>query len=414
MTVFNKHIQINNLRDVQVLLITVTVSLLFLGYAFSSICLSIFIIYSIALFFIEKRKVIYKTNLLLLIFLYFFLTLTYFWSVDAQLTLTGSFRIISLFLIPITFLISPTFSKNELALILKIFTLSNIVFGIFFLTTATIRYLETGSLNEFTYHNLVESLELNAVYVSAYFSLSFFYLITMRNKKPIIWFLALFLLLNIFLLSSKTILFVLFIVGLVYFIKSFKNIDKILKKRWYIIVALFLVVTLVSRPIINRIVEETSSNFEEVLQKDKFNKIYPWTGSSFRLLQLRILKEQIEEEKIIFKGFGLFASRENLKKRHIRFNTYPGYHTYNYHNMYAQILSESGILGLFLLLVIIINFIRNAIKSKSTVYLFFGVLILIWFFSESVLWVHRGVIFFSVFYCLFTCTDFSTQKLKEN
>lgn len=414
MNALTKHIQINSARDVQILLLGITLSILFLGYAFSSISLAIFMVYSTFIFIKEKKGFFLNNNLLLPVFLYLFLILTYFWSVDKQLTLTGSFRIISLLLIPCTFLIIPSFSKKELGLILKIFTFANLIYAVFFLITAASRYLETNSLNEFTYHSLVESLELNAVYVSAYFSLSFFYLITKKKKNYLIWSLAFFLLINIFLLSSKTILFIVFFAGLIYAIKSLKIIKRIIKKRWYIIILSILIFGFFSKPIVDRILDETASNFKEVLYKEKFNKIYPWTGSSFRLLQLRIFQEQIQEEKIFFQGFGLFASRESLKEKHIKLNTYPGYHTYNYHNMYAQILSESGIVGLLLLLIIIAKVLMKAIKSKSPSFLFFGLLTLIWFFSESVLWVHRGVLFFIIFYCLFNSTDFTLDKLKRN
>ena len=133
-----------------------------------------------------------------------------------------------------------------------------------------------------------------------------------------------------------------------------------------------------------------------------------------RLLQLRILYEQIVEESIFWNGFGLYASRENLKKRHLKFDTYHGYHTKNYHNQYAQIFSETGIFGLSLLvLILLINFMK-ALKLKSFLFLSFAITIPILFFSESFLWVHRGIIFFILLYCLFNRTAFENLNSKAN
>jgi fatty acid desaturase len=67
-----------------------------------------------------------------------------------------------------------------------------------------------------------------------------------------------------------------------------------------------------------------------------------------------------------------------------------------------------------MLLLLIVNFLIAGVKSKSLCFMFFGVLIFTWFISESVLWVHRGILFFTIFYCLFVSTNYSTHKLKGN
>jgi len=175
-----------------------------------------------------------------------------------------------------------------------------------------------------------------------------------------------------------------------------------------------LIVVLTSTQVINRFLEEKTTNINEVLHNEKFNKVYPWTGTSIRLLQVRILCEQIEEESIFWKGFGLFASRENLKKRHLDYNTYYGYHTYNYHNLYAQFFSELGVFGfLLLVLLLLINF-TNALKVKWFVFIVFATTMPLLFLTESFLWVHRGIIFFILFYSLFNRTVFDNLKASDN
>ena len=41
-----------------------------------------------------------------------------------------------------------------------------------------------------------------------------------------------------------------------------------------------------SHEVVNRILIESTTNFEEVVNREKFNRVYPWTGISIRLLQL--------------------------------------------------------------------------------------------------------------------------------
>jgi len=210
------------------------------------------------------------------------------------------------------------------------------------------------------------------------------------------------------------ILFILVIVLVVYslYFKPFSYFKNI--KLIFIAILVTLVVILISSRVINRFFEEKTTNIQEILYKQKFNKIYPWTGTSIRLLQLRILHEQIEEESIFWQGFGLFTSRDNLKKRHLKFNTYFGYHTYNYHNQYAQIFSEAGIFGLLLLVLMLFYNFKKALKTKNFLFISFAIIIPIVFLTESFLWVQRGIIFFTVFYCLLNRTNFNSLKRYNN
>ena len=131
------------------------------------------------------------------------------------------------------------------------------------------------------------------------------------------------------------------------------------------------------------------------------------------MFQLRLLKEQIEEESILLNGFGLYASVEDLKKRHLQYDTYFEFHKYNYHNQYAQILSETGILGLLLLFIILGVLGRKSIKSKDYGYIMFTVMIISFFLTESILWRQRGLFLFVILYCLYNRVVFDEDlRLK--
>lgn len=378
-----------------------------IGYAPSSIALGIFVFFALRFGILNKVKLKFELMLLLPIILYLLFCASYFWSVDQELTLKGIGRLVVFLIVPFMFGFIPKLTNKSFLLIFNCFSISNALLGVFFMIVAIFNYFKTGQLTVFTYHDLVQILDLNAIYVSVFFSISFFFLLSKANKNRFDLMGLMFLGLMIFLLSSKMII-ITFVICNVIYIVFYKGIG-FFKSKKVIAITLFalIVSSIASKHVLERFLIEKTTNFEEVLHKEKFNRVYPWTGTSIRLLQLRILKDQIEEDGVFWKGFGLFASRENLIKRHTAFNTYYGYHSYNYHNMYAQIFSELGILGLLILLLILILGLLKSIKIKHFFYFTFYLLMTMTFLSESFLWVQRGLFLFVIMHCVLNRTFFS-------
>jgi len=396
-----------NHEDFFAYLIALILSTLLVGFAPSSIALGLFVFFAMRFAIVNKVKLRLELPMLLPVVLYLFCCASYFWTVDQRLTSRGLGRLVVFLVIPVAFSLIPKLTSRSFRLIFKYFSISNVLLSCFFLIVATINYLKTGQLTVFTYHDLVQILDLNAIYVSVFFSISFFFLVSKTNKNRLDVIGMVILALMIFLLSSKMIT-VSFIICNIIYIVFYKGIRFLKSTKTIVLISLALIIsTFVSKQVIERFLVEKSTNFEEVLTREKFNRVYPWTGSSIRLLQLRNLKGQIEEEDIIWKGFGLFASRENLKDRHLAFNTYFAYHGYNYHNMYAQILSELGIFGLVMLLLILILGLVKSIKTKHFFYFAFYLLMMMTFLTESFLWVQRGLFLFVIIHCIFNRTDFS-------
>jgi O-antigen ligase len=119
----------------------------------------------------------------------------------------------------------------------------------------------------------------------------------------------------------------------------------------------------------------------------------------------------LNEEPILWKGFGLNASLNKLLEKEKQYNLYPGYGTFNFHNQYIQVFAELGIIGfVFLLLLVLIN-TKKAFQSKDFLHIAFAILMISLFLTESFLWRQRGVLFFTLFYCLFnTPIHFLKQK----
>lgn len=389
-------------------------STLLVGYAPSSIALGILTAFSIYYTVsVKKKEIVIQKELLWPVFIYSLFALTLLWTVNNSLTFKGLGRTVVLIVLPIAFTLIPKFTLKQTNLVLEYFTKANLAFGLFFVLNGVINYTQSKSLSVFTYHELVSVLDLNAIYVSTFFLISFTYLVSKQNKSRFDVISILFILGLIILLSSKMIFLVLIILFFSYIFFNKKKTYSNSSKSLFAILIAIAIVAITSWQVINRFIEEKTTNVEEIITSDKFGKVYPWTGTSIRLLQARIFYEQLEEDSIFWKGFGLFASRENVKKRHLEYNTYFVFHQYNYHNQYIQIFSEAGIFGLIILIImLIINFIK-AKKSRHFVFISFSIVIPLLFFSESFLWVHRGVLFFTLFYCLMHRTNFNVQPEKK-
>ena len=125
------------------------------------------------------------------------------------------------------------------------------------------------------------------------------------------------------------------------------------------------------------------------------------------MYQFRIFTEIISENNDYLLGFGLNASTQKIKEKAVQYNLFlgdkehEGYQDKNLHNQYIQNFSDLGIIGFALLLVILLFNIKNAIKNKDFVHFAFAILMISLFLTESFLWRQRGVVFFTLFYCLF-------------
>ena len=131
----------------------------------------------------------------------------------------------------------------------------------------------------------------------------------------------------------------------------------------------------------------------------KPNDYFP--GAAFRVYQLRIFKEMLVEDPIFFKGYGLNASDFKIEEKRKEYNLYEDYGKKNFHNQYIQIFAELGFLGFVLIVAMVFINLKDGIKSKNFIHISFAVLMLSLFLTESFLSRQRGIIFFTVLYCVF-------------
>jgi O-antigen ligase len=146
---------------------------------------------------------------------------------------------------------------------------------------------------------------------------------------------------------------------------------------------------------------------QQAWSKEKFQPNEYFAGTAFRVYQIRIFKEMLQEDDIFFSGYGLNASDFRIEEKGIEHNIflgndkYEGYQKKNFHNQYIQIFAETGVFGCVLLILIVLINLKNAIVTKDFVHFCFAILMISLFLTESLLARQRGVVFFTAIYCLF-------------
>ena len=382
---------------------------------------------------------IFSWAYLLPMLLFLWMCFSYLWSVDKERTLSAIPKEIALLLVPIAFLLIPSFTKEQRDKLIKYYSYTILFFVLFFLIRAVLRFILTKETSVFFYHGpdnetdtgLVPRL-LNAIHVSVYVAIAFFYFFIKEHKNKIERLASLLLFVFVLLLASKNIIlvFVLLILIQIFFYSKMANR---LRLRNLTLILILLGIILSFGKIKERFLIEFTSNTEksishnvkvnnevgvnnisiyEAWNNKKFthNDFFP--GTSFRVYQFRMFKDFLDEEPIFWKGFGLNASLNKLLEKEKQYNLYPGYGTFNFHNQYVQNFAELGAIGFVLLLIILIINTKKAFNSKDFMHIAFAILMLSLFLTESFLWRQRGVVFFTTFYCLFNFIN--NPSVKKN
>jgi len=373
------------------------------------------------------------SNLIPLVLLYFIMLISFFWSIERESTIKAFSKELSLLIIPLSIFSSKEFLIKNKKKVLKYYSYSILLLSILFLVRAFFNFIINGNLKVFLYHDLV-SKDLNAIHVSVFVSIAFFYFFIKDLKKTIDYFLIIYLFVFLLLLSSKIIVFTTILLILIYFFFYSRSANKMRLRNLTFIIAIILgslyfgkikekilfefkikADSNIGHTVINK--KEVGSNIismKEAWYNEKFNQTDYFSGTSFRVYQARLLFDFLKEDRIFWTGFGLNASYDKIEEKGIKYNVFLGNHSVegyqkkNFHNQYVQNFAELGVIGFLILLMILFINIKNALKTKDFIHIAFAVLMISLFLTESFLWRQRGVLFFTILYCLFN----STKKEK--
>lgn len=390
-----------------------------LGYAFGSILGALFVL--AALLSVRRNGVRWRFSLLLPMLFYLLMAASLLWTRDSELSLSGLRKEMFFILLPFAFLFIPDFSKDQQRRTVKWYAWGMTALGVGYLINAFIRYGKTGNEGVFFYHELV-TLDVNAIYVSVFISLAFFYFFAIKERNN--WQNAAMALLGvlILLLSSKSIIFIDFILVCCFYL-FFANIRSSVKWLTIMSVTVFVLGSVMFIPKVRErfmieyetaFVDNTVNNsigsekakvynisLSQAWNNEKFEPNQYFPGTAMRIYQTRIFYEMMSEDGKWLTGYGLEASQDKIRDKTIQYNLYEGYGDFNFHNQYIQSFADLGILGFLLLFAMVIINVRNAFRHKNFPHIAFAVTMLILFLTESFFCRQRGIIFFVALYCFF-------------
>lgn len=386
----------------------------------------------------KQWKINFNLGSILFIVLFFITCVSYFWSIDPTRTLNAIPRGIAFLIVPLIFLVLPKISKSFTDNIIKYYSYGMVLYAIFYLIKATIKFLITNNTQVFFYHELVTK-DVNAIHVSVYMSMAFFYFFN-AGKQNLFYLFSIFLTgLIIFLLSSKLIILVFILLWLINVFYFTKTAYKLRLRNLIVFCSMVLLVfsygkikdrfelefhSNTKQSINHEVLEIQSQGIEIVSIKeawtaDKFSPNHYFTGTSFRVYQARMLLELIKEESKWWLGYGLDASYIKLEEKALKYDVFRGtqeklgYQEFNFHNQYLQLLADLGIFSLVLVLLILLFLIKNYTKNKDFLHFAYTILMISLFLTECFLWRQRGVVYFTIFSLLFLSNQISKKNIKN-
>lgn len=391
----------------------------------------------------KKLKFHFPFSLLLPILLFVLMMCSFLWTIDIQKTTKAAPKEIFLLIIPIVFSIIPRFNTNQISKISKYFAYGFLIYALFFIIRAIIRYFILKDTAVFFYHQdkdldlgLIPK-DLNAIHFSVFSILAYVYFLA--NEVKNVWqkIAMTTLLFFILLLSSKNIILVAILITLIYIFYFAKSANR-MRLRNLIVFTLIIGSVVFFGKIKNRFEAEFQSNtnksishnvIDGVPESVHYVSIYEaWNnetftpndyfpGTAFRVYQARLFCEFLREEPIFWKGFGLNSSFKKLEEKGEKYNVYKGtgnddgYQNKNFHNQYIQNFAELGVFGFLILLLMLFFLLKKAIYNKDFIHFTFSILMISVFLTESFMWRQRGVVFFIIFYSLFMADSRKKEKL---
>ncbi|NHM07786.1 O-antigen ligase family protein [Flavobacterium sp. CYK-4] len=335
--------------------------------------------------------------------------------------------------VPVAFFFVPEINGKKAKSIIKFFSYGMVFFAIIFLIDASKRYFDTCNTEVF-FHNELVPYDPGAIYMSVFASLAFFYFIQISSKSNIEQVCVGILCLLIFLLSSKSIITIDFIIVICYYaffvkIPSGTKTLTIVSVTLFLFLSVFFVKEVRERFLIEyetAFIDNTLNNeltkdqqnvynvsINEAWNKEDFHKNSFFPGTALRIYQLRIFVDLLQEQEIFWKGFGLEASQPYIREKAEQHNLDDIYKEYNFHNQYIQTFAELGIAGFLILIGMLLLNLKNALAHKDFLHIAFAITMIMLFLSESFFCRQRGIVFFIILYCLFNSVSSEKEAIKS-
>ena len=137
----------------------------------------------------RKNKTNFSVSLFLPILLYVLMLCSIFWTIDTAETQKAISKEVFLLVIPALFAVIPQFNQNQINKITKYYAYGFVIFAVFFVFRATIRFFILKDANVFFYHQdqnkdlgLIPK-DLNAIHFSVFSILAYVYFLANEIKS---------------------------------------------------------------------------------------------------------------------------------------------------------------------------------------------------------------------------------------
>ena len=382
--------------------------------------------------FLKKEKFNFKIAFLVPILFFTIMAISLFWTKDFENSLSGLQKALTFLVVPVVFFVIPIFSKESLNRIFRLYSFAMVLYVILYITIAGINFSKTQNTNVFFYNNLVPE-DPGAIYMSVFASFALFYFVQLNHRETIEKAALSVVTLFLFLLSSKSIITVDFIIIVCYY-AFFAKISSSTKMLTIVSVSLFLFCSIFFvKEVRERFIIEYETAFVDNTLKNSLEKVTDkihnvtvkeaWNskqfhqddffpGTALRVYQVRSFKELLLEKKIFFTGFGIEASQEQIRIKAKQNNLFYDYGEYNFHDQYIQTFAELGIFGFIVLVLMLFLNIKNAFTKKDFLHIAFSITMIMLFLSESFFCRQRGIVFFVLLFCLFNSSR-NDRSIKQ-
>jgi O-antigen ligase len=384
---------------------------------------------------VNTRQIInYEKAFSFPILFFIILSLSLFWTNNFDSSLSGLQKSLSFLVIPAVFIVIPKISKDIQNWIIRIYSFGMLVYASMYLILAAITYYYTHN-RELFFNKYLVPVDPGAIYMSVFASFALFYFVQLKIRNSIEKIALVVLSIFIFLLSSKSIITIDFVI-IIWFYAFNAEISKGTKALTISTVSLFLVVSIFfvkevkerfflefETAFVDNIPSKYEAEFpntihnisvQEAWKNQKFQPTDFFPGAALRVYQLRVYKEMQQENPALLTGLGLEASQDKIREKAKEHNLNLEYGEYNFHNQYIQTLAEVGIFGLLILIIMLLVNLLNAIKQKDFLHIAFAITMIMLFLSESFFCRQRGIVFFIILYCLFNSNYSNLQRDKIN
>lgn len=317
-------------------------------------------------------------------------------------------KAVPLILFPLIFSSSRKLTKANIHFILRAFILANIFFGIISLLYAAYQYW-TNSVNLFFNFDLVNVFRSHPTYYSMYilFSLGALFYFNVNEKdekgwehnKWILGAIVIFFTVIIFLLAVRFVFIQFILLGVFVIYRYIRETNRIAMGIGLLVCFAAMIAFAV---ITNQVLKERLLQLVEsptyTLSADTMEG---YNGFTTRLAQWQVSWHIIKKSPLW--GVGPADVQDKLQRAYQEnFLKYSYRDRLNAHNQYIQTALGLGLIGLLSLLACIVVPGILAFRQKKMIHLLFLVLFSVGCITESMLYVHKGIVFFAFFNSLFT------------